>query len=55
MAVLEECTIKEQRSVVRFCGQKDAMQKDIHKEVFPVYGGKCLSSKAFQPWWQTFR
>jgi hypothetical protein len=24
--------------------------KDIHKEMFPVYGGKCLSRKAVQNW-----
>jgi hypothetical protein len=24
--------------------------KDIHKEMFPVYGGKCLSSKAVHNW-----
>jgi hypothetical protein len=28
--------------------------KDIHKEMFPVCGGKCLSRKAVQPWCQTF-
>jgi hypothetical protein len=36
--------------------------KDIQKEMFPVYGGKCLSRTAVHnwvkkkpPWWQTFR
>jgi hypothetical protein len=24
--------------------------KDIHKEIFPVYGGKCLSRKAVHKW-----
>jgi hypothetical protein len=24
--------------------------KDIHKEMFPVYGGKCLSRKADHNW-----
>jgi hypothetical protein len=24
--------------------------KDIHKEIFPVYGGKCLSRKAVHSW-----
>jgi hypothetical protein len=24
--------------------------KDIHKEMFPVYGGKCLSRKAVHKW-----
>jgi transposase len=33
-----------------FCGQKDSVQKDIHKEIFPLYGGKCLSFKAVHNW-----
>jgi hypothetical protein len=28
--------------------------KDVHKEVFPVYGGKCLSRKAVHNWVQKF-
>jgi transposase len=28
--------------------------KDIHKEIFPVYGGKCLSHKAVHNWLQKF-
>jgi hypothetical protein len=49
--VLEECIIEEQRFVVRFflCA-KGLDAKDIHKEVFPVYGGKCLSRKAVHNW-----
>jgi hypothetical protein len=29
--------------------------KDIHKELFAVYGGKFFKRKAVQPRWQTFR
>jgi hypothetical protein len=29
---------------------KDFNTKDINKEMFPVYGGKCLSRKAFHSW-----
>jgi hypothetical protein len=43
---LEECTTEEQRSVVVFLWAKGLNAKDIHKEMFPVYGGKCLSRKA---------
>jgi hypothetical protein len=41
--VLEACTTDEQRSVVPFffVGAKDS-----HKEMFPLYGGKCLVHKA---------
>jgi hypothetical protein len=53
--VLEECTIEEQRSVVRYWWPKGFTAKDIPKEMFPVYGGKSLSGKAVQPQLQTFR
>jgi hypothetical protein len=45
--VLEECTTKEQRFVVRFFfwWAKGLNAKDI-KEMFPVYDGKFLSCKA---------
>jgi hypothetical protein len=29
-------------------------QKDIHKEMFPVHSGKCLSCKAVHNWVQKF-
>jgi hypothetical protein len=44
--VLEEYTTKEQRSVVRFLWEKGLNAKDVHKEMFPLYGGKNLSCKA---------
>jgi hypothetical protein len=44
--VLEECTTEEQRSDVCFLWSQGLNAKDIHKEMFPVYGGKCLSHKA---------
>jgi hypothetical protein len=53
--VLEACITEEQRSVVRFLWAEGLNAKDIHKEMFPVYGGKCLSRKTVPPWWQTFR
>jgi hypothetical protein len=28
--------------------------KDIHKDIFPVYGGKCLSHKAVHNWVEKF-
>jgi hypothetical protein len=43
VSVLEECITKEQRSVMRYA-------KDIHKEMFPVYGGKCFSCKVVHNW-----
>jgi hypothetical protein len=43
--VFEEYTIEEQRSIVCLLWAKGLNSKDIHKEMFPVYGGKCLSRK----------
>jgi hypothetical protein len=45
-AVLEEYTTEEQRSVVLFLWAKGVNAKDIHREMFLVYSGKCLSHKA---------
>jgi hypothetical protein len=43
--VFEECITEKQRSVVRFFGEgrgiKGLNANDIHKEMIPVYGGKC--------------
>jgi hypothetical protein len=50
MVTVLECTTEEQRSVVRFVWAKGLGAKDIYKEVFPVYGGKCLSRKAVCNW-----
>jgi hypothetical protein len=44
--MLEEYTIEEQRSVVRILWVKGLNVKDIHKEMFPVYGDKYLSRKS---------
>jgi hypothetical protein len=44
--VLDECTTQQQRSAVCFLSAKGLNAKDIHKEMFPVYGGKRLLRKA---------
>jgi hypothetical protein len=54
VTVLEEYTTEEQNSVVRFLWAKGLNAKDIHKEMFPVYGGKCLSRKAIHNWVEKF-
>jgi hypothetical protein len=43
--VLEDYTTEEQNFVVSFW-VKGVNEKDIHKEMFPVYGGKCFPRKA---------
>jgi hypothetical protein len=50
VTVLEECTNEEQRSVMHFLYAKGLNAKDIRKEMFPVYGGKCLSRKVAHSW-----
>jgi hypothetical protein len=50
VTVLEEYTNEEQCSVVHFLWAKGLNAKDIRKEMFPVYGGKCLSHKAVHSW-----
>jgi hypothetical protein len=37
-----------------FLWAKGLNSKNIHKEIFPVYGWKFLSRKAVPPWWQIF-
>jgi hypothetical protein len=44
--VLEEYITEEQRSVVLSLWARGRKAKGIHKEMFPVYSGKCLPSKA---------
>jgi hypothetical protein len=33
-----------------FCGQRGLNANDILKEIFPDYGGKCLSRKVLHNW-----
>jgi hypothetical protein len=46
----EECIAEEQLSVVRFVWTKGLNAKDIHKETFPIYGGKCFTLKSVYNW-----
>jgi hypothetical protein len=52
--VLEDGTTEEQRSVVRFLWPKGLNAKCIHKEMFPVYGGRCLARTALHNWIEKF-
>jgi hypothetical protein len=53
-AVLDECNAEEQRSFMRVLWSGGLSAKDIHKEMFPVYDGKCLSRKAVHNWVEKF-
>jgi hypothetical protein len=49
--VLEDHTTEGLCSVVIFfVWLKGLNAKDMYKEMFPVYGGKCLSRKAVRNW-----
>jgi hypothetical protein len=55
VTMLEGYITKEQRSVVIFFLQaKGFNAKDIHKDMLPVYSGKCLSYKPIHNWVQKF-
>jgi hypothetical protein len=45
---------KDQHSAVCFLWAKGLNVKDIHKETFPGYGGKCLLHKAVHKWVEKF-
>jgi hypothetical protein len=53
--VLEGCTTEKQRSFVLVLRANGLNAKNIDKEMFTVYGGKCLSHKPVTVGWQTFR
>jgi hypothetical protein len=49
--MLENCTVEEQYSdVFFFLWAKGQSAKNIHKEIFSVYGGKYLSLKVVHNW-----
>jgi hypothetical protein len=52
--VFQACTIEEKHSVVRFLWSKGLNEKDIHKEMFFVYGEKFLLRKAVRNWVEKF-
>jgi hypothetical protein len=48
--VLQGYTTEQQRVLLCVFWAKWLSVKDIHKEMFPVYGGKCLPFKAIHNW-----
>jgi hypothetical protein len=46
VTMLEKYTTEGHRSVVHFLWEKELNAMNIHKDMFPVYGGMCLSRKA---------
>jgi hypothetical protein len=52
--MLEGSATKEQRSVIVYLWAEGLSAKVIDKEMFPIYGGKCLSCKAGHSWVEKF-
>jgi lipopolysaccharide/colanic/teichoic acid biosynthesis glycosyltransferase len=46
--VIEVCAIEEQRPVFFFVSRTEC--NNIHMEMFPIYGRKCLSRQAVHNW-----
>jgi hypothetical protein len=53
-SVLEGCTTEQLGSALGFLWAKWLNAKDIHKEMFQVYGEKCSSGKVVQNWVEKF-
>jgi hypothetical protein len=52
--MLEEYTAEEQNSVIHSLWAKGLDAKDIHKEMFSVYVGKCLLREVVHNWVEKF-
>jgi hypothetical protein len=48
VTVLEDCTTREQSSLVQFLQEKGVSSRKIHKEMFLVYGGSVFRVKWFR-------
>jgi hypothetical protein len=54
MTVFEKYATEEQCSVTCFLWAKGINAKDFRKEMYPVYGGKCLLHKVVHSWVKKF-
>ncbi|GFW41987.1 HTH_48 domain-containing protein [Trichonephila clavipes] len=52
---LQNSTIEEQRSVIRFLTAADEKPAGIHPRMVTVYGEKCVSDKSVRKWSARFR
>ncbi|GFW54392.1 HTH_48 domain-containing protein [Trichonephila clavipes] len=52
---LQNSTIEEQRSVIRFLTTEGEKQAAIHRQMVTVYGEKCVSDKSIRKWSARFR
>jgi hypothetical protein len=54
MATVPAYNTKKQHYYAVFLWANRLNAKDIHKDMFPVYGGKCLSRKEVHNWDEKF-
>jgi hypothetical protein len=52
--VHEEYNTEKQRFILHFLWAKGLNAKNIHEEIIPLYGGKCLLHRAIHKWVEKF-
>lgn len=53
-ALLESCTLEEQRAVIRFFNAEGLSGAEIHSRMSKVYGSKCMNSRNVYKWMERF-
>ena len=54
-APLQDCTIEEQRGVVRFLWAEGAKPVEIHRHMLAEYGQSAMSQQKVYEWVQSFK
>ena len=54
-APLQDCTIEEQRGVVRFLWAEGVKSVEIHRRVFAQYGQSTMSQRKLYEWVEMFK
>jgi len=54
-APLQDCTIEEQRGVVRFLWAEGAKPVEIHRRMLPQYGQSTMSQRNVYEWVERFK
>lgn len=52
---LENCTVEEQRAVIRFLVAEGEKGSEIHKRILKVYGDNCLNRSNVYKWVEQFQ
>ena len=52
---LENCTVEEQRAVIRFLVAEGEKGSKIHKRMLKVYGDNCLNRSNVYKWVEQFQ